>query len=70
MPAMDGFELIGAVRADPRFVRLPVVVLSGDTDPRTPERLRALGVDAYFPKPYSPAEVRRKVEELIHASRP
>ena len=26
-----------------------------------------LGVAAYFPKPYSPAEVRQKLERLIYA---
>jgi CheY-like chemotaxis protein len=66
MPAMDGFELIERVRA--RSDRLPIVVVSGDTDPATPERLRRLGVDAYFPKPYSPLQVKRKVEELLNAA--
>ncbi|MCS6951694.1 MAG: response regulator [Bryobacterales bacterium] len=66
MPSMDGFELVARVRA--RFDRLPIVVLSGDTDPATPERLRRLGVDAYFAKPYSPAQVRKKVEELLDAT--
>lgn len=66
MPAMDGFELIERVRA--RSGRLPIVVVSGDTDPATPERLQRLGVDAYFPKPYSPLQVRKKVEELLNAA--
>ncbi|MCL6507195.1 MAG: response regulator [Bryobacteraceae bacterium] len=66
MPAMDGFELIERVRA--RSDRLPIVVVSGDTDPATPERLRRLGVDAYFPKPYSPLQVKKKVEELLNAA--
>lgn len=66
MPCMDGFELIARVRA--RYAGLPIVVVSGDTDPATPERLRRLGVDAYFVKPYSPAQVRKKVEELLNAA--
>ena len=67
MPRMDGFELIERVRADKRFARLPIIVVSGDTDPRTPERVSRLGVDAYFSKPYSPAEVREKLEHLLNA---
>lgn len=66
LPGMDGFALIEKLRAEPRSHRLPIVVVSGDTDPSTPERLRALGADAFFAKPYSPAEVRRKVEQLIY----
>ena len=68
MSRVDGFELIEQVRADQRHGRLPVIVVSGDTDPHTPERLHRLGADAYFVKPYSPAQVRQKLEELINAS--
>ena len=70
MPRLDGFELIERVRRDRRYQRLPIVVLSGDTDPRTPERLRRLGADAFFTKPYSPGEVRAKIEELLNAYPP
>jgi CheY-like chemotaxis protein len=68
MPRMDGFELIREVRGDSRFSRLPLIVVSGDTDPRTPERVTRLGVNAFFSKPYSPAEVRQKLEHLLDAN--
>jgi two-component system, chemotaxis family, chemotaxis protein CheY len=68
LPAMDGFELIQKVRAQPGRSRLPILVISADTDPRTPARLANLGADAYFPKPYSPAEVRSKLERLLDAN--
>jgi DNA-binding NarL/FixJ family response regulator len=47
---------------------LPILVTSGDPDPASPERALSLGANAYFPKPYSPSAIRRKVKELIHAS--
>lgn len=65
MPHVDGFELITRVRNDERYARLPIIVVSGDIDPRTPERVRLLGVDAFFAKPYSPATVRRTLENLL-----
>jgi len=67
MPRMDGFEFIERIRAEPRHQRLPIIVVSGDTDPRTPERLASIGADAFFPKPYSPAQVRLKLEQLLDA---
>ena len=67
MPSMDGFELIERVRADQKLARLPIIVVSGDTNPETPERVRRLGADSFFTKPFSPAEVRRKLEQLLHA---
>ena len=51
-------------------IHVPIIVVSGDTDPRTPERLSALGANAFFPKPYSPAEVRLKLEQLLDANPP
>ena len=68
LPRMDGFALIEAVRSDPGRQRLPIMVISGNSDPDTPSRVVALGANAYFPKPFSPAEVRSRLEQLIHAS--
>ena len=67
LPRMGGLELIAHARALPRASRLPIVVLSGDSDPRTPERVLGAGADAFFAKPYSPAAVRQKLEHLMNA---
>ena len=66
MPRMDGFELIRRVREDQRFSATPIIVVSADTDPATPGRIAQMGVDAFFPKPFSPAAVRRKLEQLLN----
>ena len=68
MPRMDGFELIRRVRADSKLSNLPIIVVSADTDPTTPARVAELGVAAFFPKPFSPAQVRRKLEQLLDGS--
>jgi two-component system chemotaxis response regulator CheY len=67
LPTMDGFELIDFVRHSPQAA-LPILVTSGDSDPGNSERLRRLGANAYFVKPYSPAALRRTLEQLLHAS--
>jgi CheY-like chemotaxis protein len=66
MPHMDGFELIERVRAAVPVTYVPIIVVSGDSDPETPDRVRQLGADAYFAKPYSPAAVRDTLERLLH----
>jgi len=66
-PKLEGM-LIELLRSDSRTARLPIVVISGDSDPNTPERLYRLGANAYFGKPYSPAKVRQKVEQLLDAN--
>ena len=61
----DGFDLIRKLRADQRFARLPILLISGDSDPRVPSLALSSGANAWFSKPYSPSAVRRKLEELL-----
>jgi two-component system chemotaxis response regulator CheY len=64
---MDGFDLIVAVRSRPQLASVPILVISGDSDPGTPARLQSMGANAYFIKPYSPAAVCSKLEQLVDA---
>jgi DNA-binding response OmpR family regulator len=65
LPDASGLDLVKWVRSRPSAVRLPIVVISGDSDPDTPVASLRLGADAFFAKPFSPSVVRQKVEELI-----
>ncbi len=65
MPGMDGFELIDRVRTNHLHAGMPIVVITGSTDPHVSDRLRQRGVNAVFAKPYSPALVREKLEQLL-----
>ena len=69
MPRMSGFELIESIRRGDREPGMPIIVVSGDSDPGAPERARAAGADAYFSKPFSPARLRLKLEQLLNANR-
>ena len=65
LPAIDGIELIRRMRARGRGT--PIIVVSANADPHAPARALAAGADAFFAKPFSPAEIRKKLEELLHA---
>jgi DNA-binding NtrC family response regulator len=65
LPQASGLDLIGWIRSRDRG--MPIVVISGDSDPETPSRTLAAGADAFFAKPFSPSLVRQKLEDLIHA---
>lgn len=67
MPFNDGFELIEKVRAQKRFDKLPILVVSANAEPATPERVKRLGADAFFSKPYSPLALRQTLEQLLDA---
>jgi len=64
MPVMDGFALVEKLRADPRTVSLPVMVISaGGADAR--QRALDLGVDVYLQKPVQLADIIGTVRALL-----
>jgi CheY-like chemotaxis protein len=67
LPAMTGLDLISRIRREPGLHELPIVVVSAVADPAAPRAALASGANAFFPKPFSPAAVRRKLEELMYA---
>jgi CheY-like chemotaxis protein len=69
MPGMDGFALIRHVRSDLAHCSIPIVVVSADTDPDTPERASQVGANAFFAKPFSPIAVRQKLEQLLYGAK-
>ena len=61
MPVMDGFEATRRLKADPRFTGLPVIFMTGLTEPEHVVRgLEAGGVD-YIGKPVNVAELLARV---------
>ena len=59
--------LIEEIRRTSSSSKLPIVVVSGDTHPDSPARCLRLGANAYFAKPFSPNEICRTLEGLLHA---
>jgi two-component system chemotaxis sensor kinase CheA len=50
MPRLDGFGLLQALRADPRFARLPTILMTSRGDAADVARGLDLGADAYLTK--------------------
>jgi chemosensory pili system protein ChpA (sensor histidine kinase/response regulator) len=57
MPRMDGFELVRALRADPRTATLPVIMITSRIAEKHRQVARELGVRHYLGKPYDEAEL-------------
>ncbi|MBK8489472.1 MAG: response regulator [Saprospirales bacterium] len=65
MPVMDGFQLVEALKSDPRYHQIPIIILTARADVR--DKLRALrtGVDDYLLKPFEEEELQVRIENLL-----
>jgi two-component system response regulator len=64
MPRMDGEEALRAIRQNPVFRSVPVIVLSIWDDEVEKTALRGLGIDGYFVKPKDYDESARFIKEF------
>ncbi|HEY8340453.1 MAG TPA: response regulator [Egibacteraceae bacterium] len=53
MPEMDGLSFIRAVRADPSLERLPLVMVTTESEPAQVVRALSAGADEYAMKPFT-----------------
>ena len=66
MPAMDGFELLEAIKRDKLAPRAKVIILSNLGQQSDIDKGNALGADGYIVKANAtPSEVVEKVKEII-----
>jgi CheY-like chemotaxis protein len=65
MRDMDGFELIARIRSHPLHYAVPIMVITGSSDPDALRRAAGLGANAFFTKPYSAGRVREELEHLL-----
>lgn len=67
MSWIDGFELCRAVKSNPEFRGIPVVFISGRSDPVDIREGLACGAAAYFIKPIDMQALLAKIAELTGA---
>jgi diguanylate cyclase (GGDEF)-like protein len=69
MPAVNGRELCGVVRGDPRWSHLAVIFVTAHSDPATVESLFAAGADDYIAKPLRGSELITRVTNRLERIR-
>lgn len=65
MPGMDGNDLVRALRADPDFGGVPILLLSARGSAEAQIEGLQRGADAYLVKPFSSAVLRAQIDGLI-----
>ncbi len=65
MDEMDGLTMIAQLKADPRTMDIPVILLTAERSVMTRVSARQAGADIYLEKPFSPRELRAAVVALL-----
>jgi PAS domain S-box-containing protein len=69
MPGLDGLQLAAALRRDPRFTEVPVMLLSARAGEEARVEGLQAGADDYLVKPFAARELTARVESQLALSR-
>jgi CheY-like chemotaxis protein len=67
LPDISGEQVLAQLRADPATRAIPVIVVSGDTDPAVHRRVLAHGAQWCLTKPYEVDDLLRLVDSSLGA---
>ena len=68
MPKMSGIEVCRALRENPLTARIPVILLTANSQESDVEVGFAAGVDDYIAKPFSPREMLGRIQAVLARS--
>ncbi|SMF55343.1 Response regulator receiver domain-containing protein [Tistlia consotensis] len=64
LPKRNGFDVLKAIRSDPRLTGIPVLVLTAKGQERDRKTAEQLGADAFVTKPFSNRDVVDRIKRL------
>jgi DNA-binding response OmpR family regulator len=65
MPKLDGFELTRRLRSEAKTSRIPIILLTARAQDADLQRGFDAGADDYIRKPFSPDELRARVQAIL-----
>ena len=65
LPGMDGIETVRALKQNPAYAELPVIVLTGGGREEFNFEAKEVGASLFLTKPFSPSELSRHVKQLL-----
>ena len=65
LPGVDGLELCRRIKQEPGFDNPLVIGITASTDPATEKRLRDLGADAFFRKPFEQDDLIQVIRSTL-----
>lgn len=67
LPHTSGHEILERIRADEKWSRVPVVMLTARNEVADVTRAFTAGVDDYLAKPFQPEELVARIRRLLRA---
>ncbi|MEK8049806.1 response regulator [Ideonella sp. DXS22W] len=68
MPRLDGYQTCAIIKRNPRFARVPVIMLSSKDGLFDRARGRMVGSEDYLTKPFTKEQLLRAVEQFSRAA--
>ena len=65
MPSMTGLELIQALRANPRFKELPILMVTAVGQKEEIVQAISAGANGYIVKPFEPETLQTKLNQVL-----
>lgn len=64
MPHLTGLDVLAAMRGDPRWEKLPCIILTAAGQEQQHQRALELGASEFLTKPFSPKKLYQRAAEL------
>src|SRR4051812_40251648 len=65
MPGKNGYEVAAYMKHTPRLAQIPIVLLTGASEPLDPARMNGVQCDGVLAKPFEPQLVIGRIKELL-----
>ena len=65
MPLMNGFELLGKIKKDPRMKDIPIVIFTTSDSPLDLKRAEKAGAQVFFTKTSDFKTLKIKIQEIL-----
>ena len=65
MPEMDGYELTKAIKSDPNYSHLPIILLTAKTQKEDEQEALLIGADEFLTKPFHLSDLKLRIDNII-----